>query len=263
MPCASHLTTETRHTTEKGGGRVPPLGFAAVPNSNNLMKTILIRGISSLAAVMLLGGIAHAQTNFGVTTPSSVFQFFIDGANNTGTGQNGGLAPTNNSPPLTLTAGQTYTFTVSTAAFHPLEVVSTSPGSGATHFAGATPLSTSSGTMTLVIPATNFPTTLYYECNIHFFYGVITVVPPVVNAPPSNHIISIVLSPTTVTMTSDGTNTTYNLVPQFNSNVFDGNWRDVPDFTNVFASGTNTTSFGRLDAVCGPNVFLRISQRPP
>jgi hypothetical protein len=117
--------------------------------------------------------------------------------------------------------------------------------------------------MTLVIPATNFPTTLYYECAVHFFYGVITVVPPVNNAPPANHIISIVMSPTTVTLTSDGTNTTYNLVPQFNSNVFDGNWQDVPTFTNAFANGTNTTSFGRLDAVCGPNVFLRISQRPP
>jgi hypothetical protein len=227
------------------------------------MKTTLIRGISSLAVVILgLGGAARAQTNFGVTTPSSVFQFFIDGANNTGTGT-GGLGPTNNSPPLTLTAGQTYTFTVSTAAFHPFEIVTNTPQSGAAHYTNANPVSTSSGTMTLVIPATDFPTTLYYECAVHFFYGVITVVPPVNNAPPANHIISIVLTPDSVTLTSDGTNTTYNLVPQFNSNVFDGNWQDVPSFTNVFASGTNTTSFNRLDAVCGPNVFLRISQRPP
>ena len=145
-----------------------------------------------------------------------------------------------------------------------MEIVTSDPTPGtAPHFAGATPTSTTSGTMTLVIPATGFPTTLYYECNLHFFFGVITVVPPVVSAPPSNHIISIVLSPTSVTMFSDGTNTTYNLVPQFNSNVFDGHWLDVPGFTNVFANGTNTTSFDRLDAVCGPNVFLRISQRPP
>jgi hypothetical protein len=226
------------------------------------MKTMLERGISSLAVAALLGlgGAARAQTNFGVTTPGSSFQFFINGANTTGQPQGSGI---NNSPPLTLTAGQTYTFNVSTASFHPMEVVSTSPGSGATHFPGATPTTTSSGTMTLVIPATGFPTTLYYQCAVHFFYGVITVVPPVVNAPPSNHIISIVLTPTTITLKSDGTNTTYNLVPQFNSNVFDGHWLDVPNFTNVFASGTNTTSFGRLDSVCGSNVFLRISQRPP
>jgi hypothetical protein len=240
--------------------------IVAVPNSKNPMKTILHGGISSLAAVMLLGmaGAAHAQqTNFGVTTPSFTFQYFIDGTNNTGTGQNGGAAPTNNSPPLTLTAGQTYTFSINTATFHPMAIVSDSPGPAATYYPGATPTSTNLGTMTLVIPATGFPTTLYYQCNVHYFYGVITVVPPVANVPPSNHIISIVLTPTTVTMTSDGTNTTYNLVPQFNSNVVDGLWHDVPSFTNVFASGTNTTSFGRLDSICGPNVFLRISQRPP
>jgi hypothetical protein len=262
MPCASHLTTETRHTTERAADEFRRWEFAAVPNSNNPMKTTLIRGISSLAVVMLgLSGAAHAQTNFGVTTPSSTFQFFIDGANNTGQPAGGGL---NNSPPLTLTAGQTYTFTISDASIHPMEIVTSTPSSGsAPHYTNATPVSTTSGTMTLVIPATGFPTTLYYECAIHFFYGVITVVPPVVNAPPANHIISIVLTPDTITLTSDGTNTTYNLVPQFNSNVFDGNWQDVPSFTNVFASGTNTTRFNRLDAVCGPNVFLRISQRPP
>jgi hypothetical protein len=210
-----------------------------------------------------LGGAASAQTNFGVTTPGNVFQFFIDGVNNTGAGANGGLAPTNNSPPLTLTAGQTYTFTVNTTVgFHPMEIVTNTPHSGAIHYTNATPVSTSSGTMTLVIPATGFPTTLYYECALHFFYGVITVLPPVNNAPPSNHIISIVISPDSVTLTSDGTNTTYTLVPQFNSNVVDGNWHDVPVFTNVFSNGTNTTSFDRLDSVCGSNVFLRITQRP-
>ena len=118
--------------------------------------------------------------------------------------------------------------------------------------------------MTLVIPATNYPATLYYECNRHFFYGVISVVPPV-SPPPSNSIISIVFTATTVTLTSSGTSTTYNLVPQFNSNVVDGNWRDAPLFSNTFTNGTNTTVIARnpLDSVCGPDVFLRISQRPP
>jgi hypothetical protein len=214
----------------------------------------------AVAMLLGLGGAARAQTNFGVTTPGNVFAFYINGVNNTGQPQSPGV---NNSPPLTLTAGQTYTFSISTASFHPMEIVTNTPGGGATHYANATPTTTSSGTMTLVIPATNFPTTLYYECSVHFFYGVITIVPPVVPAPPSNHIISIVMTPTTVTLTSDGTNTTYNLVPQFNSNVVDGNWHDVAGFTNVFSNGTNTTSFDRLDSVCGPNVFLRISQRPP
>ncbi len=214
----------------------------------------------TVAALTGLGGAAHAQTNFGVTTPASSFQFFINGANNTGTAQGEFV---NNSPPLTLTAGQTYTFTISTASIHPMEIVTTVPDGTSPHYTNATPTTTSSGTMTLVIPATGFPTTLYYECSQHFFYGVITVQPPVNNAPPSNHIINIVLTPTTVTMTSDGTNTTYVLVPQFNSNLVSGLWQDVPVFTNVFASGTNTTSFDRPDAVCGPNVFLRVTQRPP
>src|SRR4029077_19975473 len=98
-----------------------------------------------------------------------------------------------NSPPLTLTAGQTYTFTVNTAAFHPMEIeTSTPPGP---HYTNATPVNTFSGTMTLVLPATGFPSTLYYERALHHFYGVITVVPLVGNAPPSNHIISIAFTP--------------------------------------------------------------------
>ena len=63
-------------------------------------------------------------------------------------------------------------------------------------------------------------------------------------------------------MISSGTNTSYSLVPQFDSNVVDGNWQDVPSFTNTFADGTNTTVFDRLDSICGSNVFLRITQRP-
>ena len=118
------------------------------------------------------------------------------------------------------------------------------------------------GTITLVIPSTNFPTTLYYECNQHFFYGVITVVPPTAQPPPPNTIISLIVGPTLVTMISSGTNTTYSLVPQFDSNVIDGNWQDVPGFTNTFANGTNMTVFDRLDSICGSNVFLRITQRP-
>jgi hypothetical protein len=221
---------------------------------------------SLLAAVLVLAlAVAgRAQpTNFGVTTPAG-FQYFINGVNNTGTGQgNIGGTPTNNCPPLTLAAGQTYTFTVNVGATHPLGVVTTIPPSVAT-YSNASPQGITSGTVTLTIPSTNFPSTLYYQCNTHHFYGVITVVPPVQQpAPPRNTIISIVVTPDGVTVDSSGTNTTYLLVPQFNSNVVDGNWHDVPTFTNTFANGTNTTTFGRLDALCGSNVFVRISQRPP
>ena len=214
----------------------------------------------AVATLAGLGGVARAQTNFDITTPGSVFQYFVDGTNNTGVGAGSSIS---NSPTLVLTAGQTYTFNVSVAAFHPFEITDTLPTGTADHYSNATPTTVTSGTMTLVIPATGFPSTLWYQCAIHHFYGEIDVQPPVNNAPPANHIISIVVNPTSVTLTSDGTNTTYVLVPQFNSNMVSGLWQDVPVFTNVFANGTNTTSFDRLDDVCGPNVFLRITQRPP
>lgn len=220
--------------------------------------------MGALVACLFLaaGETIQAQINFGVTNPSNVFQYFINGTNNTGTGPGTIFAtPTNNCPPLTLVAGATYTFTVSVSVNHPFEIVTNTPSPSAVHYTNATPTSTTSGTMTLVIPATNFPSTLYYECNTHLFYGVITVVPATV-APPPNTIISIVITPNGVVLTSSGTNTTYSLVPQFNSNVVDGNWHDVPGFTNNFANGTNTTTFNRLDSICGSNVFLRISQRP-
>ena len=210
-----------------------------------------------------MGGLLHAQTNFAVTNVG--FQYYINGTNNTGTGQ--GMAgfnppPTNNSPPLTLHAGATYTFSINVQNIHPVGIVSTAPGNTATRYSNATPQSIFSGTITLVIPATNFPSTLYYECTAHFFYGVITVLPPLATPPPPNTIISLVLTPTTVTMTSSGTNTTYSLVPEFNSNLVTGSWQSVPSFTNTFTNGTNFTTFNRLDDLCGSNVFLRISQRP-
>ena len=221
-----------------------------------------------VAAVALFSsGTGRAQTNFGVTTPSSTFQYFINGVNNTGKspGTIGGPA-TNNSPPLTLAAGATYTLSVSVAAFHPLGVVTTLPPSVAT-YSNASPQGITSGTVTLTIPATNYPSTLYYQCDTHHFYGVITVVPPVQPpAPPRNTIISIALTATNITLKSNGTNTTYALVPQFNSNLVNGVWHDVSTngFTNIFANGTNTTTiFSRLEPVCGSNVFLRITQRPP
>ena len=64
-------------------------------------------------------------------------------------------------------------------------------------------------------------------------------------------------------MTSTGTNTTWLLVPQFSSNLVSGAWATVPGYTNTFANGTNTTIFPRLDPICGPDVFLRVSQEPP
>jgi hypothetical protein len=216
-----------------------------------------------LKAAILLAGMAlrvEGQTNFTVTTTNLIYSV----NNLPSTGAPGDFVQ--NSPTLTVTAGNTYTFTMMAQSIHPMVVgtnFSTTPAiSPSTYeYSGASPQIVSSGTITMTIPATNFPSTLYYQCNVHGFYGIINVLPPT-GAPPRNFIISIVVGSTNVVVTSTGTNTTYTLVPQFNSNLVSGVWQAVPGYTNAFSNGTNVTSFGRLDAICGPNVFLRISQQP-
>jgi hypothetical protein len=220
-----------------------------------------IRGWLAIPVICVAMPGQGQTSNFTVTTPN--FIYAVNGLPATG-------APgdyVQNSPTLTVTAGNTYTFTMQASVIHPM-VVGTNfssngvPAPSAFEYSNATPQDVSSGTITLTIPATNFPTNLYYQCNNHGFYGIINVLPPT-GAPPRNIIISIVVGSTNVVMTSTGTNTTYHLVPQFNSNLVSGVWQAVPSFTNTFTNGTNTTMFGRLDAICGPNVFLRVSQQPP
>lgn len=213
-----------------------------------------------LIATMLLAlaGVGRAQTNFVITTPS--LQYAVDGVTTT----NAPGFNVNNSPPLTLQAGKTYTFTMQAAPIHPMVVVTQHTGSPPSTFeyTNASPQIVTTGTITLTIPATNFPGTLYYQCNVHGFYGIITVVPPQAPPPPPNQIVSISVT-TNVVLVSTGTGTAYTLVPQFSSNLVSGVWQSVPNFTNNLVNGTNTTVFDRLEAICGPNVFLRISRQPP
>lgn len=202
---------------------------------------------------------ARASTNFVITSPNLIYA--VNGTTTTN-------APgffVNNCPPLTLFAGSTYTFTMQASSLHPM-VVATNASTGAPAplslaYDNATPQDISTGLITLTIPPTNFPAKLYYQCNIHGFYGVITVLAPAV-APPPNTILGVSVT-TNIVLISTGTSTTYKLVPQFSSNLVSGAWAPVPGFTNTFANGTNVTVFERLDPICGPNVFLRISQEPP
>ena len=230
-------------------------------SSHQRMKTKF-----SILFLFLTAGICGAQTNFSITTPGNVFQFSLDGTTNGAPAGQGEFI--NNSPPLTLAAGATYTFSISTTpGFHPVEINTTNSNATNFQFSGASPQAITTGDITLTIPSTDFPTNLFYICALHGFYGVITVVPPTApTAPPPNTIISIALTSTNVTVTSTGTDTPYLLVPQFNSNLVSGVWLDVPagfNPTNTFANGTNVTVFDRLEPICGPNVFIRISQQPP
>jgi len=212
-------------------------------------------GAVAIALAIATAGIGRAQNAiYGYSTPGGQFAFDVTNIPvNT-------VYPTTE-PTLNLTAGATYRFIIGTTAFeHPVVVATNntaSPPVGSA-YSDASPQVITSGAITVTLPATNYPTTLYYRCNNHLFGGVINVLPP----PPPNEIVSVSVT-TNVMLVSTGTTNTWVLVPEFNSNLVNGVWATVPGYTNVFADGTNTTTFGRLDAIAGPDVFLRIRQSPP
>ncbi len=198
--------------------------------------------------------------NYVVTTPAtsqspSGFQFDVNGATSS---QPPAFANVDNSLNFSLNAGAKYIFSMNTASIHPVDIC-TAPNT-TTPYSGASAQRVNSGTVTLTLPATNYPSTLYYICANHLFYGIITVNPP--QAPPLATILNTSVTTNIVLTFSGGTNT-IQLTPQFSSNLLSGAWLPVPSYTNTYSgNGTNTTSFSRLDAICGPDVFLRISQAP-
>lgn len=77
------------------------------------------------------------------------------------------------------------------------------------------------------------------------------------NVPPVIRIVFVSVS-NFVTIKSTGTNG-WSVVPEYQCTLSPSNWTVVPNFTNSFVNNTNTTTFDRLEAVCGSsNVFLRI-----
>jgi hypothetical protein len=161
-------------------------------------------------------------------------------------------------PTIELQAGVTNILDIQTDGFHPVVVTST-PDTG-DWYGGASPQNVNSQPMAVTTPTTGFPTVIYYMCYFHGFYGEIHLSAPTPSAPPANTILMVRVG-TNVVMTSTGTNTTWQLIPEFSSNLVGGLWAAVPSFTNTFANGTNTTVFDRLDPICGPNVFLRVRQQ--
>ena len=218
--------------------------------------------ISGLAVVLLSintetsrAQVTVSPPNYTVTTPGNNFEFDV---NNLSSGQPPVDGNVDDSLNFTLNAGATYIFNMNTASIHPVDICTNANTSA--RYIGASTQAVSSGTVTVTIPATNYPTNLYYICNLHTFYGIITVAPPI--PPPTATILRTSVTTNIVLMFSGGTNT-IQLIPQFRSNLVSGAWQPVPVFTNTFSgNGTNTTSFNRLDAICGPAVYLRISQAP-
>lgn len=223
-----------------------------------------------IALGIALAGISRAQVtvsppNFTVTTPGSQDEFVVNG-------QSSGLPPAfanvDNSLNFSVNAGATYLFTMNTTpGLHPVDICTSPSTAAAAHYSGTSAQGVATGSVTLTIPATNFPTTLYYICNFHTFYGKITVNPPQ-PAPPTT-IIKTSVATNNIVLTFTGGTNTISVIPQYRSNLVRGSWAPVPGYTNRFGSnanstftGTNTISFSRLDAICGPDVFLRISQVP-
>jgi hypothetical protein len=161
-----------------------------------------------------------------------------------------------NNPTLRLERGVTYVFQV-IASGHPfyIKTIPGSTGTGNQYTSGVTGNGVSVGSLTFAVP-TNAPNPLYYHCGQHSAMGGMLVITNPI-APPTVKVVYINVG-SFITVRSTGTNG-WSAVPEFKCGLASTNWGPVANFTNAFTSGTNTTTFNRLDAVCGsPNVFLRI-----
>jgi hypothetical protein len=197
-----------------------------------------------LAGSLIASGRAFAQ-NHTITTPGPAFAYSVDGGPQT-------------NPVISMQVGSTNILTINTSPIHPVVIANSPAFNGADRYTNATPQSISSGMIRVTIPAVSFPTTLYYVCSVHGFFGVIDIQGG--PRPPPSQILSLNVG-TNVVMTSTGTNTTWLFRPEFSSNLVSGLWAPIPNFTNTFSNGTNMTVFNRLDPICGPAVFLRIRQQ--
>jgi hypothetical protein len=206
-----------------------------------------MKSLKNLTFVLSFGGAWICQAQFHtntITTPFDAYDYTVDGIPG--------------SPTIDLHAGVTNILDIQTSDDHPV-VITTTPDPDDWYTAAA-PQDVNTEPMTLTTPASGFPTTLYYVCPVHGFYGEIHISPPLPPGPSPNTILYVRVG-TNVVMTSTGTNTTWLLIPEFNSNLTHGAWAPVLGYTNTFANGTNTTVFNRLDPICGPSVFLRIRQQ--
>ena len=205
--------------------------------------------LTIMSFCLAFAGRCHAQFHTNViTTPGAAFNFTVDGVPN--------------NPTINLAAGVTNILQIDTTpGFHPVIITTDpTPFTFANEYGGASPQNISTGPMGLITPGSGFPPKLYYMCSFHWFFGEIDLTGVVGPMPDPNQILSIQVG-TNVIMTSIGTNTTWLLIPEFNSNLVGGVWAPVPSYTNTFVNGTNTTVFDRLDPICGPNVFLRLRQQ--
>jgi hypothetical protein len=161
-----------------------------------------------------------------------------------------------NNPTLTLTRGVTYRFNVN-ASGHPFWIkTAATTGIGDAYNNGVVNNGTQAGTLTFAVPA-DAPSTLFYICQFHSaMKGTFNIVSP--RSPPAARIVAIKVGQS-VEIASTGA-VGWSPVPEFSDRFPATSWMAISPFTNVFANGTNLTSFGRLDSPSNPNVFIRIRQ---
>ena len=153
--------------------------------------------------------------------------------------------------------GVTYLFNVN-ASGHPFWIKgASSTGTGNAYNTGVTGNGTQVGTLTFAVP-TNAPGTLFYNCQFHSaMKGTLSLIDP--PSPPVVRIVSINVGKAVV-VASTGT-AGWRPVPEYSCELPPSNWTALTTFTNVFANGTNTTSFEPLEPICGPSVFIRIREQ--
>ena len=160
-------------------------------------------------------------------------------------------------PTLTLQRGSTYVFQVSVLG-HPFFIKTNSTtGPFDQYTNGVSGNGVTSGNLVFVVPG-DAPNLLHYHCGNHApMGGMLNIIDT--PAPPVVTVFSITLAAGHIVIESTGA-TNWTAIPEFNSNLTMNAWATVPGFTNGFANNTNTTGFDQqpLDAVCGPDVFIRV-----
>lgn len=166
-------------------------------------------------------------------------------------------------PPFTFQRGVTYVFLLSNVAIHPFWIKSVLGGAfsgGAGAFtSGVVNNGATSGSVIFTVPP-SAPDQLFYQCGNHApMSGILTIVDP--PTPPTVQIVFINVADF-ITVKSTGTNG-WSAIPEFRCGLDGTNWTAVANVTNNLVNGTNTSTFPRLEAICGStNVVIRVRNQP-
>lgn len=159
-------------------------------------------------------------------------------------------------PSFTLQRGITYVFQINNLFIHPFYIKFASGfGSAGAFNNGVANNGATSGNITFTVPG-DAPDNLLYQCGNHpSMLGALNIITPA--TPPTVRIVYINVGDF-ITVKSTGTNG-WSASPEFKCDASTLTWTPVGGFTNSFNGGTNTTTFPRLDPICGStNVLVRI-----